>query len=269
MSQFEPFHLVNRIEKQDYIMYLASNKLQKNVFASGLASGLIDLFDINSSANSATLAHKGILSNLQFDNSNSNLIWSSNKTGALLLWDCRTLTPVRQFNSPQNPIYSFDQSSCGNILAVGTELVKEESPLYFWDIRSSNETPLAVFEECHSDDITQVKFHPTKPNLLMTGSTDGLVCLYNLETLVEDDALYQVIKDDSIQKIGYFGPNYEYLYSLTHIETVSLWTFEDSEKIASFGDVRGVSPELRLDYCIDLQFDSQSNHLYLIAGSQT
>lgn len=29
------------------------------------------------------------------------------------------------------------------------------------------------FTESHSDDITALKFHPTRPNLLMSGSTDG------------------------------------------------------------------------------------------------
>lgn len=94
---------------------------------------------------------------------------------------------------------------------------------------------------------TVTRFHPEQPNAMMSGSTDGyakryeslttpqpivtpsysLVCLYNLETFDEDDALYQVIKEESVHKIGYFGPSYEYLYCLTHMETFSLWQFSE------------------------------------------
>ena len=40
------------------------------------------------------------------------------------------------------------------------------------DIRSGAQ-PLAKFGDCHSDDITQVRFHPTEASALITGSTDG------------------------------------------------------------------------------------------------
>jgi hypothetical protein len=102
----------------------------------------------------------------------------------------------------------------------------------------------------------------------MSGSTDGLVCLYDLSQMTEDEALYQVIKDDSVSQIGFFGPSYEYIYLSTHMETSSLWTFENTEKIVHFGDVRGASNELNLDYIIGWKYNSGSGHLFLEAGSQ-
>jgi hypothetical protein len=71
---------------------------------------------------------------------------------------------------------------------------------------------------------------------MMSGSTDGLINLYNLETMIEEDALYQVIamvfipqviKTESVAKVGYFGPDYEYLYSLSHMETFSMYKFQE------------------------------------------
>lgn len=106
---------------------------------------------------------------------------------------------------------------------------------------------------------------------MISGSTDGLICLYNLETLVEDDALYQVIKEDSINKIGFFGPQYEYIYCLSHMETFSLWKFLEGDKVFSFGDVRGDSEaqQMKVDYLIDCVYDEVGQRMYLVAGDQT
>ena len=92
--------------------------------------------------------------------------------------------------------------------------------------------------------------------------------MYDLSAPSEDDALYQVIKDNSIHKIGFFGPESEYLYSMTHIETFSLWKFRDAEKICTYGDVRQPIPGMAVDYLIECMYDPQGR-LYLCAGSYT
>jgi len=80
------------------------------------------------------------------------------------------------------------------------------------------------FVESHNDDITQVQFHPTSPSKLLTGSTDGLICNFDLNVFNEDEELISVINScSSINKAGYFGTNREYVYCLTHDETFSIW----------------------------------------------
>jgi len=82
----------------------------------------------------------------------------------------------------------------------------------------------AEFVESHNDDITQVKFHPTSPSRLITGSVDGLICNFDLKDFNEYEELVGVINSgSSINRTGYFGPNAEYIYCLTHNETFSLW----------------------------------------------
>lgn len=44
-------------------------------------------------------------------------------------------------------------------------------------------------EDSHSDDISAIMFHPTKPKMLFTGGLDMLVNNFNLEYENEDDAL--------------------------------------------------------------------------------
>ncbi|KAF9577026.1 WD repeat-containing protein 89, partial [Lunasporangiospora selenospora] len=70
--------------------------------------------------------------------------------------------------------------------------------------------------------------------------------------------------------VGYFGPNSEYIYCLSHMETLSLWNSDDADAIHQFGDIRGVSNAalgLLLDYGIDCQYDTESGRLYLLSGS--
>lgn len=48
---------------------------------------------------------------------------------------------------------------------------------------------LGAYWESHSDDITAVRFHPSQVYSLASGSTDGLVNVFNLREPEEDDAL--------------------------------------------------------------------------------
>ncbi|KAI8895068.1 WD40-repeat-containing domain protein [Globomyces pollinis-pini] len=269
-----PFQLVSRISKieGDYALDVTTPSVQNaSIIGLPMASGTIHLHDISTLQQMGTLPSlypETIISQCLFDSENPSLLWSSNKNGSVILYDIRTSNAVHQFES-NNPIISFDTNSNHHLLAAGTELAPgQENPfIFFWDIRSSM-NPLNKFEECHSDDITQIKFHPNNPNLMISGSTDTLVNLYNLETFEEDDALYQVIKGDSVNQVGFFGPNFEYIYYLTHLETVSLWKFEEAEKICSFGDVRASTSEATLDYCIGCSYNTAAQRLFLTAGSR-
>lgn len=98
-------------------------------------------------------------------------------------------------NPLKKPILTFDLSVGDQFLCAGTELVKEDAYLLFWDLRSSK--LMGAYWESHSDDVTTVKFHPTKPNLLASGSTDGLLNVYDLLEETEDDALLYSFNTDS------------------------------------------------------------------------
>lgn len=275
----EPFQLSSQIHNDSipnsYPLDIDANKSHSGIFSASFGNGDIKVFDVNNSTlqDSTTVwsCSSSIISQIKWDPNAPFMIWAATKdSAAVFAIDTRTAPNCKALDlslqSKENVPISFDVSNTG-VLAVGTELASYEAPLFFFDQRQPG-VELKRFQDVHSDDITQVRFHPTDSNALITGSTDGLVNLYNLQEQEEDDALYQVIKDTSISKIGFFGPCYEYIYCSTHIETISLYSFQDAQKIIQFGDVRGVSPELSLDYCIDWTFDHRSNHLFLHAGSR-
>ncbi|KAJ8328757.1 hypothetical protein QVD99_004504 [Batrachochytrium dendrobatidis] len=273
-----PFQLHHQIKNQpkEYVFQLAP-AINATHIAAAHTQGSISIYDIQT-LNLITRInpvdeYPTVLTQIMLDHTNPQLVLSSNKNGLVSLWDLRTKSvngthsPAMAWNAGA-PVLSFDINSSHSILATGSELCGEDANINFWDIRSNEKSCLAVFSECHSDDITQIKFHPTQAEAMISGSTDGLICLYSLSTWEEDDALYQVIKSNSVSKLGFFGPSAEYIYATSHIETMSLWKFLEGDKICVFDDVRGISEELKLDYLIDCTYEPEGQRLYVTAGSQ-
>jgi WD repeat-containing protein 89 len=187
-------------------------------------------------------------------------LFSSYKQGVVKLWDLRTQSVEMEIASDA-PIASFDVQN--NMLVSGTDLVVEDVKLIFTDLRTGAQ--LQVFDEVHSDDCTQIRIHPLHPHVMMSGATDGLINLYDLTKLSEgqDECLYQIIKCDSVSTLGYFGPEWEYIHSTSHMETFSIFKFNQGEVVKAYGDCRD-----GLDYLIRAEYDSASQVLMLMGGTQ-
>jgi WD40 repeat protein len=111
------------------------------------------------------------------------------------------------------------------VIAAGSELEDHDAKLMFLDTRTSQ--LIASFDESHSDDITEISYHPTIRHHLISASTDGLICQFDTSTYDEEENITSVINSgSSVSKAGYFGPSAEYIYCLTHIETLSLHNVE-------------------------------------------
>ncbi|KAI5299340.1 hypothetical protein KEM55_002275 [Ascosphaera atra] len=145
------------------------------------------------------------------------------------------------------------------MITAGTELASRMAPVLFWDIRSPSKK-LMSYTESHNDDITELKFSPFNPRLLLSGSTDELINIYDTSQSDEEEALKQVINHGSVHRAGFLSPNAVYAFS--HTEHFGVYplnafargevqTLEQGEKAVEepspikFGDVRG---QLRCNY---------------------
>jgi len=45
------------------------------------------------------------------------------------------------------------------------------------------------YTDFHTDDVTQTRFHPSSPHILLTGSMDGLACAIDISQTDHDEAL--------------------------------------------------------------------------------
>ena len=138
---------------------------------------------------------------------------------------------------------------------------------------------------------TQLSFSEYSSTTLLSGSTDGLVNVFNTAIGDEDDALLQVANHGaSIHHAGFAASTFSnsrssadmpdaFLYALSHDETMSIYPRIDSdsgkedmneaeydaggEETANFGDLR---QKLHCDYVVDIL--PTPNNLILAAGSQ-
>lgn len=154
-------------------------------------------------------------------------------------------------------------ASAGNLLAAGS------GPFVFlWDLRTS--TLLAENEEFHTEDINQIAFHPLNPTTFFTGAEDGLICEIKPEDPDQDEWLQNVINiENPLSRFGFFGPQAEYVWALSCVETLSLWHLEECDRISDFSQIRdalSVSAHMTIDYLIDAHYDQKSQRVFLATG---
>jgi len=148
-------------------------------------------FDNNDSSTSITI------NSIQFAYISPHTLFAATDKNLVLVWDTRTpQQETFQLNGCADE-HKFLSVTCNNedlLVAAGTELKGEENvAISFWDLRAPiNKQLLGYYTESHSDDIIQVKFCRMNSTKLISGSTDGLVCLYDVSKSNEDDALEQV-----------------------------------------------------------------------------
>lgn len=100
--------------------------------------------------------------------------------------------------------------------------------LYSRDIRNPA-GPTHVSTSAHSDDITSVSFHPSTSHLLLSASTDGLLCTTDSREPDEDESSLQVGNwGCSIAKAGWTGSDAPAAWAHSDMQTFSTWTEEVS-----------------------------------------
>ncbi|KAK4777174.1 hypothetical protein SAY86_005862 [Trapa natans] len=197
--------------------------------------------------------HTATINRISFSGpSGPHVLHSCSSDGTIRAWDTRTFKEVsciRAGHSQEIFCFSFGGSS-NVLLSAGCD-----SQILFWDWR--NKMQMACLEESHVDDVTQVQFVPEQPNTLVSASVDGLICVFDTAGDIDDDDHMESVINvgTSIGKIGMFGRNYEKLWCLTHIETLSVWDWKNCANIGNFEDTRSLASNSwkngQVDYFVD------------------
>ncbi|CAI7655313.1 unnamed protein product [Penicillium bialowiezense] len=253
-------------------------------FAAISSDDSLRVFDTSlSSSVLSTAAHDGVTSLRRFDDS---LLVTGGRDGKVKMWDVRAAKPVVEMQTArQAPVLSVACCPETNTVAAGTELVSSQAVVAFWDIRSPQTFKLQ-YVESHNDDITEVspstppllkptngsvpvtqlQYHPTRSNILLSGSTDGLANVYDTTVVDEDEALVQVINHGSIHHAGYLSERA--IFALSHDEMFSVHPATDPDDAAQepepvqFGDLRD---PLGCEYVAQLCLGAQP---YIAAGNK-
>jgi WD40 repeat protein len=177
------------------------------------------------------------------------------RDGAVRCWDTRAKNVAEMFDPRANGISSLAYH--GNYIAAGTESLKEglgDVSVLVYDMRNAA-APVRSYNESHTDTVTQLQFHPLQPQILLSGSTDGLVSIFDVNIEDEDDALQQVLNPRSaVHCAGYIAQDQVYVVSTDEhysIYTLAKTAAEDEQlpPPIQFGDVRD---KLNCMYVIDV-----------------
>ncbi|XP_022681209.1 WD repeat-containing protein 89 homolog isoform X2 [Setaria italica] len=200
------------------------------------------------------IGHEGTIHEISFSvPSSPQVICSCSSDGTVRAWDTRNFKQIsllRGSASQEMFTFSFGGSS-GNLLVAGSN-----AQVLLWDWRTSKQ--VACLEESHMDDVTQVKFAPNQQSKLISAAVDGLVCVFDTDgDIDEDNHLLSVMNaETSVAKVGFFGNMYQKLWCLTHIETLSVWDWNDGSRELNMEDARSLATD---KWNLD--------HLWLIGGT--
>lgn len=177
------------------------------------------------------------------------------RDGLVRCWDARAQRGIEMLDPKANGISSL---ACREqYIAVGTESLKEglgDVSVLLFDTRNPRQ-PIRQYNESHTDTVTQLQFHPAQPHVLLSGSTDGLVSVFDVNHEDEDDALQQVLNPRSaVHCAGFLAHDEAYVVSTDEqysIYTLAKTAAEDEElpPPTQFGDVRD---QLDCMYVIDI-----------------
>jgi WD40 repeat protein len=161
--------------------------------------------------------------------------------------------PENDFKSEEldlNHIQCFDFNCDYNYLVAGTELCEDKNVyLYFWDIRKPAAV-LGAYYESHTNDITDIAFHPNRRNIFATGSSDQLINIFDMNETQEDDALITTLNIESaVEKINWTQTHDKHLFCITQDECIQLWNYEEVVPKVSLS---ALSSNSMFDYVVDV-----------------
>lgn len=274
----------------DYVMDIAAQPKDEpdSLVAATSSNHTIRLFSRNTLAQTSVLnGHKDVISAVQFLHSEPDLVLSSSLDRTVRIWDPRTsITKEVQLFQGEGQAHCSLLSAGVNvsdrIVCAGTEKAGEDVYLLFWDRRKG--TLLGCYSESHDDDITQVKWHPSIDRYVLSGSTDGLLNVFDLVEKSEDDALMSTFNTEAtVARAGWCGSGGpRYVYCVTHMDTWHVWDYDEGDSIQQitnvkeqlqlheFADGTVVQGKQGVDYLVDcFSGTTESDGWVLVAGSHT
>ncbi|XP_039276708.1 WD repeat-containing protein 89 [Nilaparvata lugens] len=272
------------VKQNNYVLNItgfASNSDTK--IACSTSDNTISIYNLNESWNklSDTKVEEDRITSLRFIPQRNNQLCYSSTNGSIQQLDLRVgCNQVKKFKDTSNkgnedkPILSFDISCDGRFICAGTEVAGGDAFLLFWDVRSTK--LLGGYWESHTEDITQVVFHPSKPHHLLTGAMDGLMNVLDVSQPCEDDALLTSLNtESSVERLSWIeeASGDEIISCLTHPNDLQMWRESDSKPFAQFSREQ-IASAVNLKcadslYTVDVHKHQPTNNLMLLTGSYT
>ncbi|ESO98356.1 hypothetical protein LOTGIDRAFT_159161 [Lottia gigantea] len=262
----------------EYILTLAAQENRcedsESLLAATSSNFTIRLYNKTTLASSSNIqAHDTVITGITFGNEDPNILISSSSDKTVKCWDLRS--------SPENAAQTFqggcntgfgsvDINSDDRLICAGTEVDKNKDVfMIFWDRRKSSY--LGSYTESFENEITQVKFHPSKSDCIASGASDGLVNIFNLKETDEDDALQLTLNTESfVARIGWCGEDYSNIYCITDVDTYHVWDATEGDVIKEVLNLKDkLKGEESIDYMIDVVPTLDTSKHFLATGTKS
>ena len=228
---------------------------------------MIKLFDIESPHNIRTFTgHEGRINEVHFarNEQESFIFYTASSDSTIKLWDIRQNGCLDTFRKGGRECWSADMDSTATLIGSG-----QGSKVQVWDLRTRKLH--GTYDDAHTDDVTQARFHPSLSQKLVTASVDGLICVIDTSTPDLDDALACVLSAGvSVGRIGFAGDAAQQLWCLSHVEGLQLWALGTEERLVHVDDARpalaAADQGRGVDYLLGCFYHRDSDNLYLLGG---
>ncbi|XP_063704339.1 WD repeat-containing protein 89 [Culicoides brevitarsis] len=241
-KRLEPFEIQVGQDLKEYILHLTTTSSTKTLLATGSSTGIVQLYDVTTQKGLVTpktiSKDDVLLSGLKFDPTNDNILYVNRVSGECKSYDLRSNEVIHAYfddsSGTKKPFSCMDVNQNGRILCCGTEKIRGDAFLLFFDTRQRQ--LLGGYWESHEDDITNIKFHPKNPDSVASSSTDGLLNVYDIKQSTEDDALLVSFNTESSpsQAFWYKKDNLDHLACITDTNDLQLFNVETQDKVHEF-----------------------------------
>ncbi|XP_024885536.1 WD repeat-containing protein 89-like isoform X1 [Temnothorax curvispinosus] len=270
---------------QNYILSVCGTQSEPEfTIGAGLSDHSCVIYSVGeSTSRTITLDHnQAPIVGVKFSPTSKNILYIATNDGLITARDLRAKGKVvAEFkdgteDGKTKPLASFDLSCDERLVAGGTEHTGGDAFILFWDLRQSGSkignknNLLGGYWESHMDDVTCLTFHPTKRNVLASGSTDGLMNIFDLTQSSEDLALTSSLNtESSVDRLGWLTDDSLWCTTHTHLQ---LWECEGACAYETFARSHlAVSRKDDPDNCYLVKFHTTNvfGQPFLLAGSST
>ncbi|XP_030386933.1 WD repeat-containing protein 89 [Scaptodrosophila lebanonensis] len=278
--------------KHDYVLKICADSTFVRI-AAGLSSTAVQLYDLSTAGDLSAVYLDRVpkilptgkrkvitICGVGFLDSGPDTLLVGTTDGVVRLFDLRTTGEQARFeyNHVKNafPVIPksmtcFDCNANGRILCTGTEEYSNNACLLFYDVRERKH--LGAYFESHSDDVTSIRFHPRKPDLLCSGATDGLINVYNIQENFEDEALLNTFNtESSVQRLNWHRNVFEQdvISCITHTNDFKSYECQEGDELAAF-ERSAITESIRRKNAANFNLinahNLEDNGVFLLAGT--
>ncbi|KAK8812234.1 hypothetical protein WA158_007468 [Blastocystis sp. Blastoise] len=188
-------------------------------------------------------------------------LYTVNQTGTFQVWDSNTGALLKSYDFGVS-VYSFNILCGGSLLLLGSD-----SHIIFVDIATGN--LVGTYKDVHSEPVTQIIRHPLYNTVFMSGSEDGLICIFDISRGNQDESLVTILNIDSaVERLGWWGENMEMIWCISMTRGIFLYNSRTSDLIKGIADATNIleNRNIILDYLVGLIFNE--NTPLLLAGDE-